>query len=313
MKNLHIKVFDCTIRDGGLMNNWYFPHETVRQLFIANTRAKVDYMEMGYRASTDLFSPAEYGPWKFCNEEDLKSVVEGIETDVKLSMMVDIGRCHKKDILPRELSVIRTIRIACYVHQADETIEMAHHCLDMGYECFINIMAVSTAEMTVIKDFLYRIEEETTVKGVYVSDTFGSFTIHRVPQLVRLYKDICKSKVIGFHGHNNQQLALANTLLAMNAGAQYLDGTCFGMGRGAGNCPLELLLSQLGRNGYNFEAILPVIERYIEPLMPEFRWGYRIPYALTGITNQHPRSGMSFMNDNDSGYDVFYTSLLNGN
>lgn len=313
METTHIKVFDCTIRDGGIMNNWYFPHETVRQLVIANTRAKVDYMEMGYKTSTDLFSPAEFGPWKFCNEEDLKMVLEGIETGIKFSMMVDIGRCLKKDILPCEQSVIHTIRLACYVHQAAETIEMAHHCLDMGYECFINIMAVSTVELSEVQDFLHRIEEDTTVKGVYVSDTFGSFSIHQVPQLVRLYKAICKSKIIGFHGHNNQQLALANTIIAMNEGAQYLDGTYFGMGRGAGNCPIELLISQFDNGRFNLGAILPVIEKYIEPLMSQYKWGYHIPYALTGITNQHPRSAMSFMNNNDSGYDVFYTNLLKGN
>ena len=139
------------------MNNWDFSHETVRQLLIANTKANVDYMEMGYKSSTDLFSPAEYGLWKFCNEEDLKVVVEDIETKTKLSMMVDIGRCFENDILPCDQSVIHTIRLACYVHQADETIQMANHCLAKGYECFINIMAVSTAQMPVLEGFYGRL------------------------------------------------------------------------------------------------------------------------------------------------------------
>jgi 4-hydroxy 2-oxovalerate aldolase len=309
MKNQSVNIVDCTIRDGGIMNNWQFTFETVRQMLIANTKAQVEYMECGYRCNKDMFSPADYGRWKFCNEDDMKRVIDGIDTNIKFSVMVDIGRCLESDILPKEKSIFHTTRLACYVHQADETLKMAQHCIASGYETFINIMAVSIAPMQTIINFLQRIQE-IDVKGVYVSDTFGSFTIHQAEELVRLYKTICPTKVIGFHGHNNQQMALANTLLAMNSGATFLDGTYFGMGRGAGNCPLELLLPQVSKEKYDVRALLPVIEEYIEPIQSEYKWGYRIPYALTGITNQHPRSAISFINDNRSGYDSLYEDLV---
>jgi 4-hydroxy 2-oxovalerate aldolase len=309
METANVKVVDCTIRDGGIMNHWRFSRETVRELFIADTLAGVDYVEMGYKSSAELFSSEENGLWKFCNEEDLRFVTKGIESRTKLAMMIDIGRCDKKEILPKCESVISTIRVACYTEQADEAIDMANHCVSLGYECFINIMAVSTAATEAVESFLRRIEEETSITGVYVSDTFGSFTFGRVTELVRMYKEICRSKLIGFHGHNNQQLALANTLLAAEAGASFLDATCFGMGRGAGNCPLELLLPQLKAKEYKIESILKVIEEHIEPLVAEFKWGYHIPYAVTGLTNTHPKSAIDFISSNKAGYDTFYASM----
>ncbi len=309
MDAANVKVVDCTIRDGGIMNDWRFSVETVRRLYIADTLAGIDYMEMGYKSSPDLFSSAENGPWKFCNEEDLLGITEGIDSTLKLAMMIDIGRCGKEDILPKRESVIDTIRVACYTHQADEAIDMANHCVSLGYECFINIMAVSTVDRSALEAFLRRIEGETGVTGVYVSDTFGSFSFGQVTDMVRMYRETCGSKSIGFHGHNNQQLALANTLLAAEAGAVYLDATCFGMGRGAGNCPLELLLPQLDAKKYRIEPVLEVIERHIEPLISEFKWGYYIPYAVTGITNSHPKAAIDFMSSNSTGYDAFYTSM----
>ncbi len=90
-----IKVLDCTIRDGGLINNHNFDQRFVREVYRAISLAGVDYMEIGYKNSKELFSSAEYGPWKFCDDDDIKRVTEGIESHTKLSVMVDIGRVVK--------------------------------------------------------------------------------------------------------------------------------------------------------------------------------------------------------------------------
>ena len=138
-----IKVLDCTIRDGGLMNNWYFSDEFVTAVYRALSAAGVDYMEMGYMSSESAFSRDENGPWKFCRDEDIRRVVGDEPSEMKLSAMVDIGRIEYENIPPKSESLLSMIRVACYIHQMDAAIAIAEHCIDKGYEVTINLMAVS--------------------------------------------------------------------------------------------------------------------------------------------------------------------------
>ena len=106
-----IKVFDATIRDGGLVNSFRFTDEFVKALYLANLRAGVDYMEMGYLADTDVFKREDFGDWKFCREADLRRIVGNHDTDLKLSVMADVGRTNlHRDLLPKEESVIDCVR-----------------------------------------------------------------------------------------------------------------------------------------------------------------------------------------------------------
>src|SRR3990172_7710658 len=139
-----IKVIDCSVRDGGLMNKWQFDDSFVCKVYTACTEAGVDYMEIGYLSSESAFSRDEVGPWKFCAEADIKRVIGKTEKSIKLSAMADIGRIEYDDIPHKAESSLDMIRVACYAHQVDAAIDLAHHCIDKGYETTINIMAVST-------------------------------------------------------------------------------------------------------------------------------------------------------------------------
>lgn len=108
-----IKVVDATIRDGGLCNNFEFTDEFVTELYKANVKSGVDYMEFGYKASKDMFNPKDFGKWKFCDEEDIRKIVGENVSDMKIAVMADVGRCdYKKDFLPKSESVIDLIRVA---------------------------------------------------------------------------------------------------------------------------------------------------------------------------------------------------------
>ena len=109
-----IKVMDCTLRDGGLVNNFYFTDEFVRALYIANIKAGVDYMEFGYKADKDIFDETQFGKWKFCKDEDIRAIVgDNKDTGLKISVMADVGRTNfKRDILPKSESPIDMIRVA---------------------------------------------------------------------------------------------------------------------------------------------------------------------------------------------------------
>ena len=102
-----IKVMDCTLRDGGLVNNFEFTDEFVKDLYEANVAAGVDFMEFGYKADKDIFDEKEFGKWKFCKEEDIRAIVGENDTPLKISVMADVGRTNiKRDIPPKSESVV---------------------------------------------------------------------------------------------------------------------------------------------------------------------------------------------------------------
>jgi 4-hydroxy 2-oxovalerate aldolase len=109
------------------------------------------------------------------------------------------------------------------------------------------------------------------------------------------YFEAMPGKELGIHTHNNQQLGFANTIEAIIAGINRIDATIYGMGRGAGNCPLELLLSFLKNPKFDIGPVLEVIQELFIPMKAEVEWGYHIPYMITGILNEHPRAGMKAM------------------
>lgn len=292
-----IKVTDATIRDGGLINKWQFTHDQVRKVFLAVNKAGIDYMELGYRASRSMFDPKVFGPWRFTTDEDVRRVIEDTPLTTKLGVMVDIGRVEWDDIAPYDESPLESIRVATYLHDIDKAIALANHIDEKGYESFINIMAISTINDFDLIEALKQINEETNVTAVNIVDSYGALWSESVHHLVNIFKQNLTNKEIGFHAHNNQQLGFANTIEAIRKGANYLDGTISGIGRGAGNCPLELIISFLKNPKFSLEPILETLEEVFIDLRHRIEWGYLIPYMITGILNEHPRAAIALRQD----------------
>lgn len=289
-----IKILDCTIRDGGLINKWQFSDAFVGKVYQSLSQAGIDYMEVGYKSSEKYFSRVENGSWKFCTEEDVKRIVGEKSGSMKLSAMADIGRIDAADIPPKSDSILDMIRVACYAHETDKGISLAHHCQDKGYEVTINLMAVSKVIERDLDEALNDLSK-SSVPIVYLVDSFGNMYSEQIHFLAKKYFEAMPGKELGIHAHNNQQLAFANTIEAIIAGINRIDATIYGMGRGAGNCPLELLLSFLRNPKFDIGPVLEVIQELFIPLKAEVEWGYHIPYMITGILNEHPRSGMKAM------------------
>jgi len=289
-----IKVIDCSVRDGGLMNKWQFDDSFVCKVYNAVTDAGVDYMEIGYLSSESAFSRDEVGPWKFCAEKDIQRIIGGREKKIKLSAMADIGRIDYDDIPQAPDSSLDMIRVACYAHQVDKGIDLAHHCIDKGYETTINVMAVSTVGLRELDEALDDLSK-SRVPIIYLVDSFGAFYSEDIETLAKKYMERLPGKTIGIHCHNNQQLAFANTISAIITGINYLDASLYGIGRGAGNCPLELLISFLKNPKFKVRPLIEAIEEEILPWAEKIDWGYFIPYMVTGVLNQHPRTAMAHM------------------
>jgi len=305
-----IKVLDCTIRDGGLMNNHDFDDRFVRAIYKAVSEAGIDYMEIGYKNSRKLFPGDKYGAWKFCSDEDIRKVTEGIPSKTKISVMVDVDRVDLDDIKPKKESPVTMIRTACYVKDVDKAIYLANHFADKGYETAVNLMAISKVLEVELTECLQQLEKECKCNVVYLVDSNGSLYQETVEYLIKKAKSIIKTKEVGIHAHNNQQLAFGNTIEAIIHNANYLDSTIFGMGRAAGNCPTELLLGFLKNPKFDIRPILDVISKEMIPLSKKVEWGYVIPYAITGILDEHPKSALELReSDKKDNYREFYDSF----
>jgi 4-hydroxy 2-oxovalerate aldolase len=152
---------------------------------------------------------------------------------------------------------------------------------------------------------------QTNVDVIYIADSFGSFYPEQINRLTAKYLGAAKpvGKKVGIHAHNNLTLAYANTLEAMIYGTSYLDVTVSGLGRGAGNCAMELLLGFLKNPKYKLLPVLKFIEEHIVPLEKELDWGPSVPYILTGHLNEHPRPAMKARDEGDTQYVKFYNKL----
>lgn len=308
-----VKVLDATIRDGGLVNGFYFTDEFVNELYRTNVKAGVDYMEFGYKASKDMFDVNKFGKWKFCDEDDIRAIVGDNNSDLKISVMADVGRCdYKKDIIDRKDSVIDMVRVATYINTMPAAIHMIEDVKEKGYEVTCNIMAISNAQEADL-DTALKMLAETNVDGVYLVDSYGSLYPEQIRALSDKYVDAMDAagKYVGIHAHNNQQLAFANTIESMTRGVSLLDATMSSMGRGAGNCAMELLLGFLKNPKYNLFPVLKFVETQMMALKEQgVVWGYDIPYFLTGRLNLHPSSAIDCMKAGRTDYTDFYTELL---
>lgn len=291
-----IRVLDCTIRDGGLMNNHHFEDHIVTAVYDACAAAGIDYMEIGYRASRTDVQVGEHGCWKYCLEEDIRRIVGDKAGGPKLSIMADAGKCdYHEDIPPKQESVVDLVRVACYIHQIPTALDMIKDANDKGYETTVNLMAVTTVAERELDDGLAMLAH-SEAQAIYVVDSFGALYGAQTRRLVTKYLQFAtaQGKEVGIHAHNNLQLAYANTIEAIMLGANFIDATMAGLGRGAGNCPMELLLGLLRNPKYHLVPVLKCVAESIEPLRKDLGWGFDLPYMLTGLFNQHPRAAIKF-------------------
>ena len=190
--------------------------------------------------------------------------------------------------------------------------EMIEDAKSKGYEVTCNIMAISNTQESDLDQALDMVAK-SSADGIYIVDSYGALYPEQIRRTADKYTEIAEAngKFVGMHAHNNQQLAFANTIEAAARGVSLLDATMMGMGRGAGNCAMELLLSFLKNPKYNVFPVLKFIEEHMLPLKESGAvWGYDIPYLLTGRLNQHPSAAIDYIKSGETHYADFYTDLL---
>ena len=308
-----IKIQDCTIRDGGLINDHYFDPKFVKAIYETDIEAGVSYMEIGYKASKKIFMPDKFGKWKFCDENNIREIVGENKTPLKLCAMADAGRTdYHEDILPKKDSVLDLIRVACYIHQIPMALDMVNDAYQKGYEVTLQLMAISVVKEKELSEALELIAQ-SPVTAVFIVDSFGALYSEQVRYLVNIFLKGLEGtgKEVGIHAHNNQQLAYANSIEALILGASRVDATINGMGRGAGNCPLENIISFLKNPNFKIRPVLKCIQEHIIPLEKEMEWGPKIPYLLTGMLNMHPKEAIKMRSGpSPTDFVTFYDQVV---
>ncbi|MEN8165885.1 MAG: aldolase catalytic domain-containing protein [Pseudomonadota bacterium] len=315
MYRKELKVLDCTIRDGGLINNYHFTDDFVKAVYRSACESGVDFVELGKKlAVSEDYTREKFGKWNFCDDDDLKMIIDSCECEYrpKVAVMFDIGRVDVECLKPCDQSPFDMARIACYVPDIDKGLDLVKRSKDLGYETTINIMACSAAIRTELVEALNQVEETDEVDYLYLVDSYGAFYSEQVTDYLNLYKKHAPSKELGFHAHNNQQLAFSNTQQAIIDGVNLLDATINGIGRGAGNCNLELLLNFLKNPKFDVRPVYKAIQDVFVPLREEIEWGFNDIYGIGGHLNQHPRAAMKVRADEklrDRCYDFLIESI----
>ena len=282
-----VKLLDCTIRDGGHLNGWNFTKECVKASYYAAVKAGTDIFELGYRFENPK---PEWGEFARCDDDFLMSFLEKNDK-CKISVMIDAGKCSPdnfQNCTPSK-TLIDIVRVATYPQKLDIAFELAESLKLKGYEVIMNFMAISEYKEEHF-DKIKNWKNKNVLTAVCFADSFGAF----IPKDVKYYGDKLRSlgfKNICFHSHNNLQLAFANSLKAIEDGFYCIDASIYGMGRGSGNLPAEIITGYLNKSGekkYSPVAYIDVIERFYLEHSKKTPWGYRIQSLIGGLNNIHP-------------------------
>ena len=305
----NIKILDCTLRDGGYYNNWDFDETTVDSYIEAMNNLPIDYIEIGYRSIKlegylgEYFYLPVQTIKKIRNKSSKKTVIILNEKDIRIE--------HLEDILGDCIGLIDLVRIAVDPKNIKRAIVLAKGLKKMNFEVGFNIMYMSTWFDE--KDFFESLPEVNNVADFfYMVDSFGGVYPNDV---IKTYKRIKKDLTIqiGFHGHNNLELALINTLTAINCGVDIVDSTITGMGRGAGNLKTELLLTHLSSKEnikINFNSLSSVVDVF-SVLQEKYKWGTNLPYMVSGASSLPQKQVMEWVSNRFYSYNSIIRALNN--
>lgn len=290
-----MKILDCTLRDGGYYNNWDFDFTKARELIMALNESGVDIIEVGYKSCDNS---GFGGLFKYCNESMLQYLKD--YTHSEYAFMIDIKEFMVGDqvnltaldqcVQPTNISVFSWVRLASHFSTLHAVPEFINYFKEKGYQICFNLMGGSLLSDDQILEAIGTVNDNPP-EVFYIADSFGSFYEEDIKRLIKLIKAAFKGK-IGIHTHDNQGMAFANTLAAIEAGVDFVDGTVTGMGRGAGNLAIEQFLQKFadvdGSGKYKPNALLEIINSYILPLKNQYQWGFNYVYMLSGLKNIHP-------------------------
>lgn len=299
-----IRLLDCTLRDGGYVNDWKFGHDNLVGIFERLVDANIDIIEVGFlddRRPFDIdrsIMPDTASVGKIWGKADRKqAMVVG---------MIDYGTCDIANIQPCSESYLDGIRVIFKEHLMHDAMDYCRQIKELGYKVFAQLVSVTTYTKDTMLD-LIELVNDVKPYAVSMVDTYG---LLKPKTLLEYYEildeNVCPEVQIGFHAHNNFQLAYANALAFLNKPDKkhdiVVDGTLYGMGKSAGNAPLELLAMSLNEEfgkDYKINSMLESIEESVMEFFNQSPWGYKLFFYLCALNKCHP-SYLSYYQEKDN-------------
>lgn len=291
-----IKVLDCTLRDGGYINQWNFGEENIQKIIRNLENAHVDYIECGflkqkiYNANESLFQSIN----------QLEKFLDNKTSETKYSLMINYGE-YPIEELPECKNNKILLRVAFHKQALQEAVIYCKQLIEKGYGIFLNPKQTNSYSLQEILELINR-ANELKPKALTIVDTNGAMKEDEVFKLFQLVdENLDKNIALCFHSHNNLQLSFANAKCLMEICTPrelIIDSSVLGMGRGAGNLCSELLIEYLNDiYGANYEIvpILKIIDEQIKPIFAKTPWGYSVQYFLSAANNCHPNYAKYFV------------------
>ncbi len=287
---MSIQILDCTLRDGGYVNNWNFGESGISDIIKQFVESKIDFIECGFLENKSTSKDKTIF-------QSVQEASEYVPLDCKNSKMVLMIMYGSYDLSNLELCTNKafdTIRVVFSKSEIDDALEYCQQVMDKGYKVFVNPAKIDTYSSLELLNLIIKVNK-LGPRGFSIVDTLGVLKQYDIESLFyHIDKSLNPDIVLCFHSHNNLQLSFSNAqrLIDLNKKRSLVIDVCvFGMGRGAGNLPTELLVQYLIDNynaQYDLIPILKVTDEYISKIFAKTPWGYSVPYYLAATNNCHP-------------------------
>ncbi len=281
-----VRILDCTIRDGGFENNFSFTIDEVKKALDTSSKVGYEYFEIGYLTNEELLKK-DVGVWKNIPFDLVREIKQDVNPNCKISVMVDSWRYDIDRLLPSSETDIDLIRVCSYEEQLDMSLEKCRKIKELGYEVSLNVICTSYIDIDSFVKIREKLLTEDFLDFLCFADSYGALTPDYVKKIMTLFRNMNPNVLIGFHSHDNMSLSMANTITAIENGADMVDGTYTGIGRGGGNLRLELITLYLTLNkGYLFSLV--ELFEYLDTYITDESRKKRTKEAICGMLNVHP-------------------------
>ncbi len=295
-----IRLLDCTLRDGGYVNDWQFGHNNIVNIFERLVSAKVDIIEVGFLDARRLYDASRT---IMPNSKAVHEIFGKLDAgSAMLVGMIDYGTCGLENIVPCEESILDGIRVIFKKHLRNEAMAFCGELKRKGYKVFAQLVSITSYDDDELLD-LISLANKIEPYAVSIVDTYGLLHQENLMHYFTLLNNYLDSSIaIGYHSHNNFQMAYANCIQFLSQDVNrdmVIDGTIYGMGKSAGNAPTELLtmhMNQHYRKNYDTNQILEAIDSSVMEFYKRTPWGYNMFYYISASNDCHPNYVSYLMN-----------------
>lgn len=298
-----IKILDCTLRDGGYVNEWAFGFDESRAITELVSKSGVEFVEVGFIGP----HKDQDGIVRFSSMQELMKVFCNLDRNAKLSAMTYAEGYSVDNFPERSDDTVEMIRVIFWKRNLEEGVEYCRKLVNKGYQVGVQLARTEQYSLSEIGDIV-KMFNDVHPYAEYVVDSFGTFDREKLLRYSEIYdKNLAADIRFGFHAHNNLQQAFTNAVTFCEQGYDHdliLDASVLGIGRGAGNLNLELFMNYLNGKGYSFnlDPVCKAASRYVNPIKDKIKeseiWGYSYPYFLAA-TNGRNHAYVNYFLDKD--------------